>query len=79
MGLEARLKQLESKASSWNMAKEHSTNPDEFIAHPGLDPAAVRESAHNTGRSVIETMCEMIGIGPREFIRLLKEKANLVR
>ena len=38
-----------------------------------------RESARNTGRSIVEVICENIGIEPREFQRLLKEKINLMR
>jgi len=40
---------------------------------------AVRESARNTGRSIVEVICEKIGIEPREFQRLLREKINLTR
>ena len=79
MGLEDRLKQLESKVSSRNILLEHSFDPDECIAHLGLDPAAVRESSHTIGKSVVEIICGMIGIEPREFVRLLKEKVNLAR
>ena len=79
MRLEGRLRQLESKMRSSNPLLEHSINTDEVIRHLGFDPAALRESAHNTGKSVVETMCEIIGIEPREFERILREKAKLAR
>jgi len=79
MKLDARLKQLELTLSSRNMLLDHSYDPDDLIKHLGLDPVAVRESARNTGRSIFEVICEMIGIEPREFLRILREKANLVR
>ena len=80
MGLEGRLRQLESKMRSrrticWDMR----VGGDEVIRHLGLDPAALRESAHHTGKSVVETMCEIIGIEPREFARMLREKTKLTR
>jgi len=52
---------------------------DQCIRHLGLDPVVVRESAQNTGRSIVEVICEKIGIEPREFQRLLREKINLAR
>lgn len=58
---------------------EKLPDTDQCIRHLGLDPVAVRESARNTGRSIVEVICEMIGIEPREFVRLLKERANLAR
>ena len=79
MRLESRLKQLESKMRSWNPLPEHVVNTDEVIRHLGFDPAALRESAHNTGKSVVETMCEIIGIEPREFELMLRKKAKIAR
>ena len=79
MGREGRLKQLESRFSSRNILLEHSYDPDGVIKHLGLDPVAVRESVRNEGKSVVEVICEKIGIEPREFQRLLREKANLAR
>ena len=79
MGLETRLKQLESMLSSRKLMFENSVGTDDVIKHMGFDPVAVRESAHNTGRSIVEVLCEMIGIEPREFQHLLKEKINLTR
>ena len=79
MGLEGRLKQLESRFNSRNILLEHSYDPDGVIKHLGFDPVALRESAHNTGKSVVETMCEIIGIEPREFERMLRGKAKLAR
>ena len=79
MGLEARLKQLELKISSKNILLEHSFDTDTCITHLGLDPAAVRESARRTGSSLAVSISVMLGIEPREFVRLLKEKVNLGR
>jgi len=79
MGLETRLKQLESMLSSRKIMLGHSVGSDDVIRHMGFDPVALRESAHTTGKSVVEVICEMIGIEPREFQRLLREKINLTR
>jgi len=79
MRLEARLKQLESRISSRKTMFVSSVSTDDVIRHMGFDPVAVRESAHSTRKSVVEIICEMIGIEPREFHRLLKEKINLMR
>ena len=79
MRLEARLKQLESLLSFRKTMIDHSVVTDDVIKHMGFDPVAVRESARNTGRSIVEVICEVIGIEPREFQHLLKEKINLTR
>lgn len=79
MSLASRLRQIELKIRPMNTVQEHLLDIDQCISHMGFDPAALRESAHNTGKSVVETMCEIIGIEPREFLRILREKANLVR
>ena len=79
MKLDARLKQLESILSSRKTMLGQSVSTDDVIRHMGLDPVVVRESAQNTGRSIVEVICEKIGIEPREFQRLLREKINLVR
>ena len=79
MGLEARLKQLESRLSSRGILLERSYDPDECITHLGLDPVAVREAVQSTGSSIVVAVSAMLGIEPREFARLLKEKAKLAR
>jgi hypothetical protein len=79
MGLDARLKQLESILSSRETMPGHSVRSDDVIRHMGFDPVAVRESAHSTGKSIVEVICGNIGVEPREFQRLLKEKINLAR
>ena len=79
MSLENRLKQLESKIRLANSMAEQLPDTDQCIRHLGLDPVAVRDSAHSTGKSVVEVVCEKIGIEPREFQRLLREKINLAR
>ena len=68
MGLEARLRQLELEVRPVNIAPERLFDIDQYIVQLGLDPVAVRESAHQTGKSVVETIRGMIGIEPREFI-----------
>jgi len=79
VNLENRLKQLESKIKLTNHVPEKPFDIDQYMTRLGLDPMAVRESAHSTCKSIVEAMCEMLGIEPSAFIRLLKEKANLVR
>jgi len=79
MSLENRLKQLESKIRLANSMAEKLPDTDQCIRHLGLDPVSVRASAHSTGKSVVEVICEKIGIEPREFQRLLREKINLTR
>ena len=79
MSLDVRLKQLESIISSRKTMLDHSVTTDDALRHMGFDPLAVRESARNTGRSIVEVICEMIGIEPREFQRILREKINLTR
>ena len=77
MGLEARLNQFESILSSRKTMFDHAIGTDDVIRHMGFDPVATREAAHVTGKSVVEIICEKIGMEPREFQRLLKEKINL--
>jgi hypothetical protein len=79
MSLENRLKHLELKIRLANSMAEKLPDTDQCIRHLGLDPVAVRASARTTGRSIVEIICEKIGIEPREFQRLLKEKTNLAR
>lgn len=79
MSLENRLKQLESKMSARNILLKQSYDPDAFIKHLGLDLPAARALARSSGKSIVEVTCEMIGIEPREFQRMLREKANLAR
>jgi hypothetical protein len=79
MSLENRLKQLESKIKLATTMTEQPLDTDQCIRHLGLDPVAVRDAARNNHCSIVETMCEMLGIEPREFVRLLKEKINLIR
>ena len=79
MSLDVRLKQLELILSSRKIMLGYSVGTDDVIRHMGFDPVAVRELARNTGRSIVEVICEKIGIEPREFQRILREKANLAR
>ena len=79
MGLAARLKQIELKLRPVTIVPERLFDIDQCIVHLGLDPVAVRESARNIGRSIVEVICEVNGIEPREFQHLLKEKINLMR
>jgi len=41
---------------------EKLPDTDQCIRHLGLDPVAVRESARNTSRSIVEIICEKIGM-----------------
>jgi hypothetical protein len=79
MGLEARLKQLESKIRPANTTPEHHIDLNRCIARLGLVPAAVRELASSKGSSLAEATSEMLGIEATEFKRQLQEAANLVR
>ena len=79
MGLEARLRQLESKVRPANTAPEPHIDLDQCLARLGLVPVAVRELARSKGSSLAEATCEMFGIEPREFKRELQEAANPVR
>ena len=79
MGLETRLKQLESILSSRKTMFEHSVGTDDVIKHMGFEQAAVREAARRAGSSLAGIVSEMLGVEPREFVRLLKQKANLAR
>ena len=79
MGLENRLKQLESKIRLANFMAEQLPDTDQCIRHPGLDPVAVRDAARNSHSSIVEPISVMLGIEPREFARLLDQKVNLAR
>jgi hypothetical protein len=79
MGLEARLRRLESKVIPANTQPEQNIDLDQCIAQLGLVPVAVRESAQSKGSSLVEVMCEMLGIKAREFKRQLQEAAKLGR
>lgn len=75
MSLIDRIKQLESKVTS--TAPEHHIDLDQCIARLGLDPAAVREAAQSKHSSLVEVICEKLGVEPSEFKRQLQEKADL--
>lgn len=79
MGLEGRLKRLESKVRPAHIAPEHRVDLDQCIASLGLVPAAVRELAGRKGSSLVEATCEMLSIDVRQFKHELQEAANLVR
>ena len=74
MGLEGRLKQLESKIKQTNSIPEHQFDLDKSIEHLGLVPVTVRELATSKGSSLVEAMCEMLGIEVREFKHELRER-----
>ena len=69
MGLEARLRQLESKVIPANIQREVHFDWDQFVLNLRLDPDAMRELARAKGSSLVELTCEMLGIEPREFKR----------
>lgn len=75
MGLEARLRRLESRVRPANPEPEDQFDLDLCITHLGLVPGAVRELARCKGCSLIEAMCQMLGIELREFKRQLQEVA----
>jgi len=79
MGLENRLRQLESKIQPVNSIPEHQFDLDQSIEHLGLVPVTVRELATSKGSSLVEAMCEMLGIEVREFKRDLQEASYPVR
>ena len=74
MGLENRLRQLESKIQPVNSIPEHQFDIDRWIEKLGLVPATVHELANNKGSSLIEAICEMLGIEVREFKQELRER-----
>jgi len=77
MTLANRLKQLESKIRPVWAEEDRHFGFDGYVSRLGLEPAAVRELAQSKGRSLIEAMCEMLGIEVREFMRQLREKMGL--
>ena len=79
MSLENRLNRLELKMKSSLSVMAVPYNTDDCITKMGLEPAAVREVARRAGISLAGIVSEMLGVEPREFVRLLKEKANLAR
>ena len=79
MGLEVRLKQLESKVRPVDTAPEQHIDLDQCVASLGLIPAAVQELARSKGSSLVEATCEILGNELREFKRQLQAAANLVR
>jgi len=74
VGLENRLIRLESKVRPISKVSEHFLDFDLFIEHLGLVPAAVHELALRKGSSLVEAMCEMLGIEVREFKDALRER-----
>ena len=79
MGLEARLRRLESKVIPANTQLEDEFDWDQFVSRLGLQPATVREVARSKGSSLVEATCEMLGIEPREFKSWLQEAVNLAQ
>ncbi len=74
MGLEGRLRQLESKVRPPDAAPKHQVDLDQCIASLGLVPTAVRELAQSRGGSLAEATCEMLGIDVRQFKRWLQDR-----
>ena len=79
MALEGRLRQLESRIRPAYTIPEYHFDLDQCIERLGLAPVAVRELASSKGSSLIEAMCEMLGIEVREFKNELRDVANLAR
>lgn len=79
MGIEARLKQLESKIKPTNTAQEQHIDLNQCVLGLGLAPANVRELSCSKGGSLVEAMCELLGIELGEFKRQLLETAYSVR
>ncbi len=78
MGLEGRLKRLESKVRPMDIAPEHF-DLDQCLANVGLVPAAVRELARSQCSSLAEATCEMLGTEVRDFKRELWDAVYSVR
>lgn len=76
MSLENRLKQLESKIVCRNVLPELPCDPDDFIRRLGLDPVAVRDAALNNRSSIVEAMCQALGIEPRVCSAAKKESES---
>ncbi len=79
MTLANRLKQLESKIRPVEAEEEPHFGFDAYVPRLGLELAAVRELAQSKGSSLVEAMCEVLGIEFREFRRQLREKVGLAR
>jgi hypothetical protein len=79
MSFEFRLKRLEWKVRPLKAIPEHKIDFDLIITHLGLVPADVKELARSKESSLIEAMCEMLGIEVSEFKDELREATNLVR
>jgi hypothetical protein len=79
VNLEGRIIRLELKMKPAVPEMRAPLNTDDCILKLGLDPVAIRESARRAGSSLAMVVSEMLGVEPREFLRLLKEKANLAR
>ncbi len=69
---------LESKVRPARAAPEHHFDFDRYVAKLGLVPAAVRELAHSKGSSLIEAMCEILGIEVRAFKKALEERIEQI-
>jgi len=74
MGLESRLRQLESKVRPDGTIPEHDFDIDRWMEQLGLVPSAVHELANTKGSSLIEVICETFGVEVREFKDALLER-----
>jgi hypothetical protein len=79
VNLEGRLNRLELKMKPEVSGKRAPLNTDDCILKLGLDPVAIRESAHMASSSLAEAISLALGIESRELLRLIRVKAELVR
>lgn len=78
MGLEGRLRRLESRVKPAHISPERCFDLDECLTKMGLVPAAVRELARSTGSSLVEAACQTLGIKVRDFKKALEERIERI-
>ena len=77
MNMEKRVEKLERRTDKLLENREPSVTGDQVLEKLGLDPALVRQEAHDSNCSVVEVVCRYLGLEMREFKRILRERANL--
>ena len=76
MGLDSRLRILESKVKPKRTPLAPRVDIDQCMTSLGLIPEAVRELACSKGSNLAEAMAEMLGIEFREFKREMIRRAD---
>jgi hypothetical protein len=79
VNLEGRIIRLELKMRPEVPEMRAPLNTDDCILKLGLYPMAMRESASMASSSPAEAISLALGIESKEFLRLMRSKAKLVR